>query len=129
MERLARSDLELGAVVHPHGHPSFEHVADVLHLARVGPGERLDVLRPPPAGLERADPDHVAVEVDEPNLPLTLGELAHLVGLIEGLADQMGRMGLSHLGPSFLLGAPKLLLLGRPRRLLNAAVAPALRRR
>src|SRR6266536_2935666 len=61
VEGLARSELTLGPVVHTKRHTPFEHVADVLNLARVGPGDRLDVLRPPPPGLERAAANGVSV--------------------------------------------------------------------
>jgi hypothetical protein len=44
VEGLARAELALGAVVHTKRHPAFEDVADVLNLARVGPGDRIDVL-------------------------------------------------------------------------------------
>src|SRR5918911_823955 len=54
VERLARADVQLAAVVHPDGHRALENVADVLDLAAVGAAQRLHVLRPAPAGLERA---------------------------------------------------------------------------
>src|SRR3954451_3233914 len=64
VERLARSELTLGAVVHAERHPAFEDVADVLNLAGVGPGDRLDVLRPAPPGLKGAAPNGVSIEID-----------------------------------------------------------------
>src|SRR5918998_1463398 len=50
---VAGADLTLGAVVHPHAHPARDHIAEVRHLARVRARDRLDVLGPPPARLER----------------------------------------------------------------------------
>jgi hypothetical protein len=44
VEGVARSELALGAVVHAERHTAFKDVADVLNLARIGPGYRLDVL-------------------------------------------------------------------------------------
>jgi hypothetical protein len=44
VEGLARAELVFRAVVHAKRHPAFQDVADVLNLARVGPGQRLDVL-------------------------------------------------------------------------------------
>ena len=43
-----------------------QHVPDVQDLAAVGAGDRLDVVRPAPARLERPLADRPAVEVDEP---------------------------------------------------------------
>jgi hypothetical protein len=52
----------------------------VLDLATVGPGERLDVLGPAPAGFERAVADHVSGQLDQFDLALPLLERPHLIG-------------------------------------------------
>src|SRR5215204_3987646 len=74
----------LGAVVHDHLHPPGHAVAEVGDLARVGPGDRLDVLGPPPARLEGATADHPAADVHHLSLAVAL-ERSHLVGGVEAL--------------------------------------------
>jgi hypothetical protein len=51
-DHLARSDLPNRSVVHVDTHPALQDIPEVEYLARVGPHHRLDVRRPPPAGLE-----------------------------------------------------------------------------
>jgi hypothetical protein len=56
----------------------------VRDLTGLGPGDRLDVLRPPPSRLEGAAADRVAADVDDVGLALAL-ELADLVRRVEAL--------------------------------------------
>src|ERR671932_1010613 len=58
-------------------------VADVRHLAAVGLGDRLDRLRPPPAGLERGSADIVPGDLDEVDSPVV--ERAGLLRVVEAL--------------------------------------------
>src|SRR5205807_288552 len=85
---VSGAELALAAVVHPQRHLAGQDVAEMLDLARVGAGDRLHVLGPPPARLERAAADLVAADVDELDAPFAVGELAHLVRLVELLALQ-----------------------------------------
>ena len=61
-----------------------EHVAEMGDLARVGAGDRLDVLRPLPAGLEGAFGDRMAGKLNHLRLAVAL-EWAGLVGRVEAL--------------------------------------------
>src|SRR5665213_1074166 len=80
---IAWMRLEFGAV----GHPDVEHtggvVLEVRGLAQLSAGDRLEVLRPPPAGLQREAAYHAAANVHQFEHPLL--ERAHLVGLRNGL--------------------------------------------
>src|SRR5918999_1036819 len=51
-DHVAGPRFALGAVVHDNAHATREHVAEMRRLARVGPRDWIDVLGPPPAGLE-----------------------------------------------------------------------------
>src|SRR5262249_58013629 len=62
---IARTDAELGAVVHPHGEPAGNRVPDVPVLARVRAGDRAHVRQPAPAGLEDEVADRDLVEQGE----------------------------------------------------------------
>ena len=84
VERLARREGVLGAVVHADGHAARDHVADVRDLAAVGAGQRLDVVGPAPARLERPPPDRTAAEVHQVH-PAVRGERPHLVRSFEPL--------------------------------------------
>src|SRR5438045_1372910 len=57
---IARSDLSLGAVVHPNTHPIRQDIARMRCLTGLGLGNRLNVLGPAPAGLEDAPPNNHA---------------------------------------------------------------------
>jgi hypothetical protein len=85
---------ELGAVVHLDREPPGQVVLEVRRLAAVRLGERLDVLRPSPSGLEDEASDGASADVED--LCATLRELTRLVGLREGLV-------LAALGHRFLL--------------------------
>src|SRR5438270_2830688 len=89
VKRLAWPELALAAVVHPQRHAAFQDVADVVYLARIGPGDRLDVLRPAPARLEDAAPDRVAVQVDQLDAARALRELPHLIRVLEALSSKL----------------------------------------
>jgi hypothetical protein len=54
--RLARADLDLGAVLVLDGQATGVDHADVAKLATVGSGDGLDTVRPAPPGLEREAP-------------------------------------------------------------------------
>src|SRR5213076_1582197 len=69
---VAGANLELRAIIHVDLHSPRDDVAEVRHLARVGPGDRLDVLGPLPAGLERRLADDLAADVEDRRLPLPL---------------------------------------------------------
>ena len=79
VEHVARADLDLRAVVADDLHAARDHVADVMHLAALGSLERLDVVRPAPAWLERAEPHGARGELDELDLTV-VDELADLFG-------------------------------------------------
>ena len=51
--RLARADLDLGAVLVLDGHPAGVDNADVANLTTPSSGDGLDTLRPAPPRLER----------------------------------------------------------------------------
>ena len=78
-DHFAGAALALAAVVHEDAHPSGQAVAQVRDLAGVRAGDRLDVLRPAPAGLERSATDHPASDIHDLGLPLPL-ERSYLVG-------------------------------------------------
>src|SRR5205823_4893338 len=61
---IAGSTLALGAVVHEHLHAARHAVSEVRDLAGVRPSDRLDVVRPAPAGLEGAAPNGVTAELE-----------------------------------------------------------------
>lgn len=50
---IAKTELELGAVFHPNYLPARNDVAKMRRLTAIGTGDRLDVIRPAPSGLER----------------------------------------------------------------------------
>jgi hypothetical protein len=104
---LARSEVTLGPIVHAKRHSALEYVADVLNLARVGPGDRLDVLRPPLPGLEGTAANGVSVEIDKLDATLTVGELPNLIGLSNRLPAR------SAMGLLLLFGCPSQRTLGR----------------
>src|SRR5437868_2075914 len=89
VERVARTEFALGPVVHPQRHPPVEYVTDVIDLTGIRARDRLDVLRPAPAGFERTAADGVTVQVDELDAALAVGELAHLVGVLEPFACEL----------------------------------------
>jgi hypothetical protein len=49
---VSRPRLHLAPFFHDHAHPARDLIEEVWRLAEVSPGNRLDVLRPAPAGLE-----------------------------------------------------------------------------
>src|SRR5215207_1032712 len=77
-------DVGLGAVAHRDVHPAGDDVHQVRRLAAVGAGDRLDVVRPSPARLERAVEDRVAVDGDDGRLAV-LGERPCLVRRLDAL--------------------------------------------
>ena len=79
------------AVGHDDLHPAGDEVAGVRGLAGLGAGDRLDVCRPAPAGLEGGPADRSGVEVDQFELAAAVLERADLFGLVQALADQCGR--------------------------------------
>src|SRR5215207_11421691 len=54
--RVARADLDLGAVVVLDGDPAGLHHADVPGLTALGARDRIDAVRPAPPPLEREPP-------------------------------------------------------------------------
>ena len=83
---VARPDGEGRAVVHAHGEPAGDRVADVAMLARVRAGDRADVRRPAPSGLEDEAADGDLVERDD--LDDAVRKPSDLVGLAESFALQ-----------------------------------------
>src|SRR5215216_1642105 len=78
---LARSDVAFGAVAVADVNTSRDAVADMLDLARVGVGNGLDALRPPPTRLERV-PAHLSTG-DVQQLDFGLVRCTSLVGRAE----------------------------------------------
>ena len=74
---IARSDLELRAVLHAHPQAARQHVADVAVLAPRGPGHRPDIPGPAPARTEHEVAHRSLIEVEQ--VDVTVGELADLV--------------------------------------------------
>src|SRR5664280_2975206 len=86
----AGSRLELPAVIHGDVNPTRRLVLKVRSLAPVGAGDRLDVVAPPPPGLQNEASDHPALHVQQLH-PAVL-EVSDLVGLAEVLVfDYLGR--------------------------------------
>src|SRR4029077_5818523 len=83
---VAGPDGEGGAVVRAHGEPAGNGVADVAMLTRVRAGDRADVRRPPPSGLED-EAAHVDL-VERDDLDEAVRKASDLVGLAEALALQ-----------------------------------------
>src|SRR5262249_37507829 len=88
VEGIAGAELTLAAIVHPQRHAPLEHVADVLDLARLGARDRLHVLRPAPAGLERTPADRVSVQIYELDAALAADELPYLVRALKAFAGE-----------------------------------------
>src|SRR5215216_3536806 len=65
---VAGTKLGLLTVIHDHLHPAGDVVTDVRGLATLGLGDRLDVLRPLPSGVERPPTDGPRVQVDHLDL-------------------------------------------------------------
>src|SRR4051794_14458888 len=82
-QHVPRSGDELGAVVHADAQATAHLVLEVLDLAAVGAGKRLDVVGPAPPGLEHEPADRPAADLED--LGAAVGELANLIGLIEAL--------------------------------------------
>jgi hypothetical protein len=87
---VAGPQLDLGAVVHDHPHPARDDVEEVRELARIGAGDRLDVIAPAPAGLEHRLADLLARHRHEPQLAVRL-ERSRIVRLVEVLDLDRGR--------------------------------------
>ena len=68
--RVARPDVELGAVVVPYVHVTRREHALVVHLAAVGTDDRLDAVRPTPPRLHREPRGLDGTEVDDRDLCL-----------------------------------------------------------
>jgi hypothetical protein len=83
-EHVTGADFGLGAVVHVDLHVARHAVAEVRDLAGVGSGDRLDVVGPPPARLKDGPADHLAGEVANVGLALSL-ERTSLVRRVEVL--------------------------------------------
>ena len=69
LEDHAGSDLARRAVFEPVAEPARDADADVVVLAEARPGDRLDVLQPVPARLERHPADHEVVQVVDVDPP------------------------------------------------------------
>src|SRR5919198_62538 len=74
---------KLGAIVHSDRQAAAEVVLEVGRLAAVGTRDRLDVVRPAPAGLENQPPHLAAADLE--NLGAPVRKLARLVGRLEAL--------------------------------------------
>jgi hypothetical protein len=81
---ITRADLTLLSTVRLDAQPAREAVQKVRRLATLRPDKRLQVLRPPPAGLVRHVQDRVPCDVHHCCLTLT-HEGARLVGLADVL--------------------------------------------
>jgi hypothetical protein len=51
-ERITRPKVTLGAIIHDDVHPARDDESGVSRLAGLGASNRLDIIGPPPAGLE-----------------------------------------------------------------------------
>jgi hypothetical protein len=80
---IAGPGVELGAVGHHDVQRSGRVVLEVRRLAQVGARDRLDVVRPAPAGLQGEPADFGAADLDE--VHGAVGERAGLVGGLEAL--------------------------------------------
>src|SRR5690606_21215459 len=80
--------LHLGAVVHQDAEAAAHVVLEVRCLAALGPGDGLDVVGPPPAGLEHQAAHLGAADGDD--LGVAVGGFPALVGLLEGLLLDVG---------------------------------------
>jgi hypothetical protein len=67
-ERFSRANFDFCAVLRPNTHPTRDHVSDVF--GRLILRERLDVLRPSPAGSVDAPPNRDLAQVDGPAFTL-----------------------------------------------------------
>ena len=85
---VARACIELAPVVHEDMQPSPDVVLEVGSLAQVGPGERLDVIRPAPSRFED-EPSDLAVP-DVQQLEPSVFERPNLVGRLKGLLLGLG---------------------------------------
>jgi hypothetical protein len=81
---ITRADLALLSTVRLDAQPARQTVQQVRRLAAVGPHNRLQVLRPPPAGLVRHVHDRVPCDVHHCCLTF-IREGARLVGLADVL--------------------------------------------
>ena len=88
MECVTGPELALRAVIHLEGHPAFDHTANVLYLTRVGAGNRFHVVGPAPAWLKGSQSHRVAVEVDEREPALALGEFPYFIRVVETLPQE-----------------------------------------
>src|SRR5579884_3388777 len=82
---VAGAEVELLAVVHPHVHPARYAIAGVLCLAALRACDRLDVLRPAPAGLEGGQAHRAGFRVDQFQAAHAVLEEPGLVRLVEVL--------------------------------------------
>src|SRR4051812_37114696 len=89
---VAGAGEDLGAVVHQDRKPATHVVLEVGCLATRGPGDRLDVVRPAPAGLEHEAADLAAADSEDLRVPVR--EIARLVGRLEALV--LGFVGSDH---------------------------------
>src|SRR5918995_5028898 len=87
---VPRAIVHLLAIVHYNLHSAGNEVPQVRRLATPGARNRLHVLRPLPARLERRTTNRPPFEVDQLELALTILEWPSLVGGLETLADQTG---------------------------------------
>ena len=78
---LAGPDLEDGSVGHRDPNVAAYVVLEVSFLAQLGDNDRPDVLRPPPAGLQRQAPDLAAADAQQ--VLLSTLERARFVGCCE----------------------------------------------
>src|SRR3990170_1152125 len=83
-EDVAGADFDLAPVVHPNSHAAGDDVGKMRNLARISPGNRLHVVRPAPAGFERAATNRLAADLENVRPAVSL-ERAYIVGRVEVL--------------------------------------------
>src|SRR3954465_10538413 len=82
--------VHLLAIVHHDLHPAGNEVPQVWRLATLGARNRLHMLRPLPARLERRTTNRSPFEVDQLKLALTVLKWPSFIRGVETLADQTG---------------------------------------
>ena len=90
---IAGTDLALRAILHHDLHPPRENVEKMRRLAAVGLSDRLHVIRPSPARLERAHKDARASKIDDIRVAL-VDELTRLIWGIHLLDVEPGHFRL-----------------------------------
>ena len=85
VDSIARAALTLAAVIHDDVHAPRYDIAEVSGLASVGAGDRLNVFRPAPTGLEHTAADRPRGEVDDVRRTLVVCKRPHLIRTVERL--------------------------------------------